>query len=293
MNAPSTAPPHPAAEFRDDRVCTPRGRLFVRRWGAPPPSSAGAGSRAATPAEPHPAPIVLFHDSLGCVALWRDFPDTLCRATGRDVIAYDRLGFGRSDARTGPLPFDFVEEEARTSLPALRAHLGVQRFVALGHSVGGAMAVHCAAAAPGDCEALVTIAAQATVEERTRQGIREARDQFHANPGTLDRLARYHGEAQARWALNAWVDTWLHPDFAEWSLESALARVACPVLALHGDQDGYGSTAQPGRIAQWAGGPARVEILPGAGHVPHREQPADLATRIARFLAGPPAGAGR
>lgn len=272
--------------------------MFTRRW-APGLAHSGPSSTVA----PLP-PILLFHDSLGCVELWRDFPAALCGATGRDVIAYDRLGFGRSDARTAPLLPDFIGEEARTSLPALRAQLGFDRFVALGHSVGGAMAAHCAADAdaaagmdPGTgpesvrgCDALVTVAAQACVEERTLEGIRAARDQFHRSPEALQRLARYHGgdEARARWVLGAWVDTWLHPDFAGWSQAGVLARVHCPVLALHGDQDEYGSTEQPERIARWTAGPARVEILPGAAHVPHRERPHDLAQRIARFLAALP-----
>lgn len=288
-STPLSAPLGPAPS--DHWIATAHGRLFARRWAAGP---------APCPDPSAPPPIVLFHDSLGCVDLWREFPAVLRRATGRGVIAYDRLGFGRSDARTGLLPRDFVEDEARTSLPALRAHFNVQRFVALGHSVGGGMAAHCAAtrgtpgdgpggAAGSDCDALITIAAQACVEERTLQGIREARDQF-TQPGALERLARYHGADQARWVLSAWVDTWLHPGFADWSLAEAMARVTCPVLALHGDRDEYGSTEQPERIARWAAGPARVDILPGVAHVPHREQPDAVAQRIAGFLAGLPAG---
>lgn len=48
------------------------------------------------------AVIVLLHESLGSVALWKQFPQALANATGRQVIAYDRLGFGRSSQR-----FDF------------------------------------------------------------------------------------------------------------------------------------------------------------------------------------------
>ncbi|GKT26712.1 alpha/beta hydrolase [Acidovorax sp. SUPP3334] len=302
MSAPLSFAPSSPPEAADHWIATAQGRLFARRWSAVSPPSPGAHEGTLTALLP--PPIVLFHDSLGCVELWRAFPAALCQATGRDVVAYDRLGFGRSDARTGLLPLDFVADEARSSLPALRAHFGVQRFVALGHSVGGGMAAHCAAArnrtqggdaagdaarhAADDCAALITIAAQACVEERTLQGIREARDQFRI-PGAMERLARYHGSDKAPWVLGAWVDTWLHPDFADWSLADAMARVTCPVLALHGDRDEYGSTEQPERIARWAVGPAQVQILPGAGHVPHREKPAAVAARIAQFLAALPA----
>ncbi|GAA6118931.1 alpha/beta hydrolase [Acidovorax sp. FG27] len=276
MEDHDTAIPPP----QDAWIATPAGRLFSRRWSPAAAASQAAGSGPR-------APIVLFHDSLGCVELWRDFPAVLCQATGRDVIAYDRLGFGRSDPRAGVPPPDFVAEEAALGLPALRAHWGVGRFVALGHSVGGGMAAHCAAAAPGDCEALVTIAAQACVEARTLQGIREAQAQFAASPGQLDRLARYHGGSteRARWVLSAWVDRWLDPAFAGWSLQGAMARVTCPVLALHGERDEYGSPDQPARIAHWAAGPAQVCMLPGQAHSPHREQPAAVAARVADFLA--------
>ncbi len=278
---PAAALPEPTAH--DAWVDSARGRLFARRW-QPAPHDA--------PRAIAPAPVILFHDSLGCVALWRDFPAALCRATGRDVIAYDRSGFGRADLCTGALPPDFIAAEARTSLPALRSEFGIGRYVALGHSVGGAMAAHCAAdgSNTGDCVALVTVAAQACVEERTLAGIREARDQFQRSPEALQRLARHHGgdEHKARWVLNAWVGTWLDPGFAGWSQADVLARVACPVLALHGDRDEYGSLDQPALIARWAAGPARVEILPGAAHVPHRERPHELAQRVARFLADLP-----
>ncbi|WP_237711481.1 alpha/beta fold hydrolase, partial [Paracidovorax oryzae] len=176
---PAAALPEPTAH--DAWVDSARGRLFARRW-QPAPHDA--------PRAIAPAPVILFHDSLGCVALWRDFPAALCRATGRDVIAYDRSGFGRADLCTGALPPDFIAAEARTSLPALRSEFGIGRYVALGHSVGGAMAAHCAAegSGTGDCVALVTVAAQACVEERTLAGIREARDQFQRSPEALQRL---------------------------------------------------------------------------------------------------------
>jgi len=249
-------------------VVHPRGRLFARSW--TPTDDAVA------------APIVLLHDSLGSVELWREFPERLCEATGRRVVAYDRLGFGRSDAREGEMPPDFIADEARSFFPVVLEQLGVHRFVALGHSVGGGMAVNCAAALSARCEALVTESAQAFVEDRTVQGLRVAREQFK-EPGQMQRLARYHGD-KAAWVLQAWLGTWLSPAFAAWSLEAVLPKVACPVLALHGAQDEYGSAAHPQMIGRLASGPARVAVLPGIGHVPHREQPADVIAAVRDWL---------
>ena len=259
----------PTMTTRDSRILWQGGEIFVRSW---VPDTVVAD------------PVVLFHDSLGAVALWRDFPERLAQATGRRVIAYDRPGFGQSSARADVLSHGFVAQEATDIVPLLCRDLGVARFVACGHSVGGGMAVETAAHHPDRVSALVTIAAQALVEEQTRAGIRVAKQAF-AQPVELDRLARYHG-AKARWVVDAWTETWLSPDFADWSLDAALSQVTCPTLVIHGDGDEYGSTAQPERIAAATGG--QLAILPGLGHVPHREAPDLVLDTIARFLAAPP-----
>lgn len=251
----------------EHRIDTPRGRLYAKSWRAP-----GA---AALP------PIVLFHDSLGCVDLWRDFPAALCAATRRRVIAYDRLGFGRSDARDDVLTPRFVVDEAPFAIPELCKQLDIDAFVAFGHSVGGGMAIACAAAFAQRVAALVTESAQTFVEDRTLAGIRHAQAQF-AQDGQLARLAKYHGD-KARWVLDAWIATWLAPDFAAWTLDDELARVRCATLAIHGDADEYGSIAHPGRIGECVP-QAQVEILAGCGHVPHREREAVVLARVAAFL---------
>jgi pimeloyl-ACP methyl ester carboxylesterase len=264
-------PTHPQPiEHRDHWIQHPEGRLFARQW---------------LPAENarRKAAIVMLHDSLGCTGLWREFPAQLCRATGRPVIAYDRLGFGHSDPRHGRPPLGFVAQEAAHYFPALRDQLGIERgFVALGHSVGGGMAVHCAANAPGSCVALITIAAQAFVEDRTLRSIREAKDLF-ADPAQVERLARYHGD-KTPWVLDAWIGTWLHPDFAAWSLADVLPQVRCPVLAIHGELDEYGSARHPEMIGELCAGPSSVALLEGVAHVPHRERPEQVLALVAGFL---------
>jgi pimeloyl-ACP methyl ester carboxylesterase len=227
-------------------------------------------------------PILLFHDSLGCVELWREFPEALCAETRRRVIAYDRLGFGRSEPRSDPLQPSFIGDEALLAVPALRDQLGFGDFVAFGHSVGGGMAVGCAARFPRQVAALVTEAAQAFVEERTLAGIRAAKAEL-TQPAGLVRLEKYHG-ARARWVLDAWTETWLGPAFASWRLDSELHQVRCPVLAIHGDEDEFGSPQQAERIGALARGPASVRILAGCGHVPHRARPDEVMSAVQEFL---------
>ena len=278
MNAHTA--PTPAAQVDSPSVAEHRiehahGALFARSW---MPREVDAAA----------SPIVLLHDSLGCVELWRDFPAQLAAASGRRVIAYDRLGFGRSAPRVGRPAASFVADEA-DMVPWLQDQLGFQRFVAFGHSVGGGIAVHWAARHADACEALVTESAQAFVEARTRQGIEAAREQF-ADPTQFARLQRYHGE-RAAWVLDAWVGTWLDPAFAGWSLREVLPAVRCPLLAIHGAADEFGSAQQPRTLVEHCGGPARMALLDGVGHVPHRECAARVLELVTEQLA--PAASGR
>lgn len=255
--------------YRDHWVQHSQGRVFVRRWHA-----------GQTQAKRNP--IVLLHDSLGSVELWRDFPETLCQATGRDVIAYDRLGFGRSDALEELPSLDFISQEAQDVFLHVCQALDIEGFVAMGHSVGGGMAIYCAAEYADRCEALVTLAAQSFSEPQTLDGVREARVYFRA-PEQIQRLSKYHGD-KARWVVDAWTESWLHPTFANWSLLDILPRVRCPILAVHGVDDEYGSARQAELIGEHGGGTARVEILAGVGHLPHREQPQTVLTMVSELL---------
>ncbi len=261
----------------DSWIATARGRLFARVW-EPAGLSIDQGE-----------PILLFHDSLGCVELWRDFPAKLAMATGRSVVAYDRLGFGRSEAQEGRLAFSFIGDEAAHVVPGLLEALGIARMVPFGHSVGGAMAVATAAQHPKRCAAVITESAQSFVEDRTLEGVRAGQATFK-RPDQFERLKRYHG-AKARWVVDAWTETWLAPEFGGWTLDDELRGVTCAVLALHGDRDEYGSVEQPERIARLTRGRAGAVVLEGCGHVPHREHPARVLREIVQFLAERPGAA--
>lgn len=248
-------------------ITVPGGELYAKHWQL-------AGSQL--------APIILLHDSLGSVAQWRHFPTSLSQATGRSVIAYDRLGFGQSSTRTKPASFTFIEEEAAVYLPAVAAAFALEHYVLFGHSVGGGMAITAAAQHGQQCLAVVSESAQAFVEQRTLEGIRAAQQAF-ADAQQFARLARWHGE-RAQWVLDAWTKVWLHPSYREWSLDAELQQVYCPVLAIHGDGDEFGSEAFPKRIVAIAKGPTQLELLPGMGHVPHRENEALVVNTVSQFL---------
>lgn len=228
--------------------------------------------------------LVLLHDSLGSVRLWRDFPERLAEATGLGVLAYDRRGHGASDpfgpaARTPA----YLHEQAAVLDRVLTA-AGVERAVLFGHSDGASIALLAAALHPARVRAVVAEAAHVFVEERTLAGIREARRAIEGG-GLLARLARHHGDKAGALAA-AWIDTWLSPAFRGWNVEAELRRIRCPVLAFQGSEDEYGTGAQVEAIARGVAGPCRAEFLPGLGHTPHREDPGAIVRLVAGWLAG-------
>lgn len=144
------------------------------------------------------------------------------------------------------------------------------------------MAINIASRDP-DCQAVVTVSAQAFVEGLTVQGIQEAKQMF-AQPGQLERLEKWHGK-KAAWVLHAWTDVWLSPQFKNWSLMPAIKRVHCPLLAIHGDHDEYGSSAFPQFIARNSGGQADMLLLENCGHMPHKERTQEVIQATVELLS--------
>ena len=99
--------------------------LEGRCWG-PPPSAAPT--------------LILLHEGLGSVGLWRDFPDQLAERTGYGVFAYSRAGYGNSDPAPLPRPLDYMTREALDILPQVLDAIGFERGILLGHSDGASIA---------------------------------------------------------------------------------------------------------------------------------------------------------
>ncbi|UOQ53564.1 alpha/beta fold hydrolase [Hymenobacter cellulosivorans] len=239
--------------------------------------------RLTPPGAPAQPQLVLLHDSLGCITLWRDFPELLAQATGLTVLAYDRRGYGQS-APFGPEPRTkrYLEEEA-ANVNRVLAACGIARAVLLGHSDGGTLALLAAALEPARTAAIITIGAHVFVEDVTLAGIRAAQEQYRTTDLPA-RLARYHGP-KTEAVFRAWADTWLQPEFRSWNVESYLPRVTCPVLVLQGTEDEYGTAAQVTAIASGVAGTATAHLLPGLGHSPQRQAPAAVVTLAAEFVA--------
>ena len=224
--------------------------------------------------------IVLLHEGLGSVAMWRDFPAEVARATGHDVLAYSRHGYGRSSPLRGERPVRFMHDEALVVLPRLLDALGVERPVLLGHSDGGSIALIHAGGSGRAVAGLVLLAPHVMVEEISVTSIAAARVAFETTD-LRARLSRYHDDVDG--AFRGWNDVWLRPDFRAWNVEEYLPAIACPILAVQGDQDEYGTMDQIERIAR-AARDVEVLALP-AGHSPHRDCPQQVLAAVSRFVS--------
>ena len=225
------------------------------------------------------SPLVLLHEGLGSVGLWREFPAQLQAATGRRLIAFSRHGHGRSAPPPRPRTPAFFHEEALEVLPELLAALDVSDPVLVGHSDGASIALIHAAHHP--VSALVLLAPHVFVEEICVTAIRGTRETFVG--GELrERMARHHDDPDA--AFWGWCDVWLDPAFPDWNLEEEAAMVQAPTLLIQGAEDPYGTLAQLDRIQARARGPVQRLVLPG-GHSPHLEHGPRAAEAVAAFLA--------
>ena len=227
-------------------------------------------------------PLIFLHDSLGCVRLWRDFPQQLAAETEQPVYLYDRQGYGRSQAFSNQYREpDYMHREADT-LIAFMDICGLEKAVLFGHSDGGSIALLAAAKYPQRIQAIITEGAHIFVEDITLKGIRAAVVQY-AQTDLARKLAKYHGD-HTEPVFRAWTDTWLRPDFRNWNIEDQLPQINCPALILQGEEDEYGSPLQVQRIQEQVTGPAETWLIPGAKHTPHKEQAAVVLQRCISFL---------
>lgn len=231
------------------------------------------------------APLLVFlHEGLGSLSMWKDYPAALCAATGMRGLVYSRPGYGRSTPRAPEerWPVDFMHQQARAVLPALLDALGVSAPVWLfGHSDGGSIALLFAAALPARTAGIIVVAPHIMVEAVAITSIEAARRAYESTDLPF-RLARHHENAES--AFRGWNDIWLDPAFRSWSIESEIAAIACPVLAVQGHDDEYGTMAQIDGIAQHLPQTQLVKLA-NAGHSPHRDQPVLLTAAVVAFVA--------
>lgn len=235
------------------------------------------------PGDPTQPTIVLLHEGLGSVSMWRDFPDKLAAATGAPVFLYSRAGYGKSAPSPLPWPTRYMHREALDVLPKVLAAAGIGDHVLLGHSDGGSIAlIYAGGAARPSFKGAVTMAAHAFNEEVCVKSIAMARDAYMTTD-LRQRLMRYHGDNVDN-AFRGWNDVWLSPDFWHWNIEEYFPRITAPVLAMQGLDDEYGTEKQVDAIVSQVGGRAEKLMLPQCKHSPHRDQTQAVLDAVDDFL---------
>ena len=226
--------------------------------------------------------IVMLHEGLGSVALWKDFPQALAETTGCGVLVYSRYGHGNSEKQAEKRPVSFMHHEGEVVLPELLDKLQIERPILLGHSDGGSIALIFAGRYPERVRALVLEAPHVFVEEFGLKSIRAAKVAFETTD-FCTKLSRYHTHVDE--TFRAWNDIWLDPEFPQWNIEAYLDAIRCPVLCIQGEQDEYGTRAQVDTIVAKVSG-AELLMLPDCGHSPHRDQREATLAAMAEFVEG-------
>ena len=232
-------------------------------------------------ARPGRPTLVFLHEGLGSVAMWRDFPARVARATKLGAVVYSRLGYGRSEPLREPRTARYLHDEAEIVLPEFLDRLEIERPILIGHSDGGSIALIHAGIAARPPVAVVTLAAHVLVEDISVASIAAAREKFETTD-VRAKLARHHADVDG--VFWGWNRVWLSPEFRAWNIEEYLPRIRCPVLAIQGEDDEYGTMEQMRRIGSNVGD-VRLLKLPNCRHSAHKDQPDAVIDAIARFVA--------
>jgi pimeloyl-ACP methyl ester carboxylesterase len=231
-------------------------------------------------ADTHPT-IVMLHEGLGSVALWKDFPRELASRTGCGVLAYSRCGHGSSDKLMEKRQVRFMHHEGEVVLPELLDKLGIARPILLGHSDGGSISLIFAGKYPELPRALILEAPHVFVEDLSVASITQAKVSYQTTDFP-EKLGRYHQNVDA--TFWGWNDIWLDPDFRSWNIEEYLPAITCPILCIQGEEDEYGTIAQVKAIGAQVPA-AEMVMLPHCKHSPHRDQPKITLEQMAGFVA--------
>jgi pimeloyl-ACP methyl ester carboxylesterase len=224
--------------------------------------------------------IVMLHEGLGSVSMWKEFPERIAEATGCGVLAYSRYGHGKSERLAEKRGVDFMHHEAQIVLPELLEQFEVEAPILLGHSDGGSICIVHAATAAQKPGALVLEAPHVFVEDLSVNSIAKIRATYQTTD-LPKKLGRHHDHAdETFWG---WNDIWLDPGFRSWNIEEFLNDITCPVLVIQGEGDAYGTLAQVEAIKKRVPGTDTL-VLQQCGHSPHRDQPEKTLAAITKFV---------
>jgi pimeloyl-ACP methyl ester carboxylesterase len=227
--------------------------------------------------------LVLLHEGLGCVAMWRDFPQKLATRTRYGVLAYSRAGYGKSDSVPLPRPLSYMHDEALHVLRQVLDQAGVKKTILVGHSDGASIAtIYAGGRQDFRVRGLALMAPHFFVENISIESIAAAKEAY--DRGDLrERLKRYHGD-NVDVAFRGWNGAWLDPGFRTWRIDDYVAHIRVPILIVQGRDDQYGTLAQVELAERDAYSPVDAVILDRCGHSPQADQPDATLDAIAEFV---------
>jgi len=223
--------------------------------------------------------LVMLHEGLGSVAQWKETPASIFAHSNHNVLVYDRTGYGKSSAAPKDYPTDYLRFESKHILPRLLASLKIEKVSLFGHSDGGSVALLFAAYYPRLTEKVITEAAHVIIEDISREGISQVKDIYELKLKPL--LAKHHAE-KTDWVFYHWANTWLDKDFFDWNMFDELKKIECPLLAIQGENDEYGSIEQLNIIDTIE--TSEIYLLKNCGHHPHFQYPELVLNKIIEFL---------
>jgi len=217
-------------------------------------------------------PVVLIHGLSGSGRCWARNVGPLARRFRVHVV--DLVGFGSSRAGR------FVLRDAASHLAAWLDSLGVERAHVVGHSMGGAIAADLAAEFPARVERLVLVDAVGVPFERgyLQHALGLVRGLCHLPVGFLPVLARDACRAGPLTLAQATRDV-LAAD-----LTPKLPRIEAPSRLIWGERDYIVPLALGRRLCRLLR-QADLVVIPGAGHNPMWDRPAEFNRAVLEFLS--------
>lgn len=231
---------------------------------------------------PESKPLLVFlHEGLGSIKQWKNFYEELALILKLDYLVYEREGYGKSSSLRKSRDDNYLHEAALDEMPKVIQALAPNRkLILFGHSDGGTIAL-LYASKYSHVEAVITEAAHVFVEDETLAGIQPAIKAFEA--GKLDKLRVFHGD-KTETIFYAWAKTWLNPSFKNWDICKDIESITCPVLAIQGENDEYGTVKQLERIKKHVEGNCKYVMLSNCGHAPHISNKDEVIDLVKTFI---------
>lgn len=231
---------------------------------------------------PNRPTIIFLHDSLGCIELWRNFPEKIGELTKCNILVYDRQGYGKSCPFTYAKRDNYYMEQEADLLPELLDYWNIDKAILFGHSDGGSIALITAGKYPERVLGMITEGAHIFVEDVTINGIEKV-IQHYKTTDLKTKLGKYHGNKtdEMFWA---WASTWTTDEFRKWNIENFLPKIQCRSLVIQGEQDEYGTLNQVDKITTQTSGESIQLVIPKVKHTPHKEVPELILEKVSEFI---------